>query len=306
MNDHRDRLIDALLHELLSARPHVDLTARVLRRADRLSRRRFITRAVALAAAVAMALAGAWLARSALDPQWRPGAGAVTDPTRPLVIRAGDGGGTLDLGQRVRIALTPGAEVELEAGRDAPRVRLHEGRIEADVNPGGAGFVVATTAGMVNVTGTRFAVVAARQSPALVVDVAEGEVVASGAWGEFRLGAGQGRSFDIDAAHRADGVPAGARGLSAIVEGVVLACDRNTGELLVRVDAIVRVWPHSRAADPASVMGRRAALLVAASGRAEQSMTALREIRAGDQVRFEIDCPDGMRFRLGELLERRR
>mgnify|MGYP005844506081 CR=1 FL=1 len=224
-----DRLIDVLLDEQVGGRPPPDVSARVLAAAFPPARRptvgpwRFLRRngwllGAAAAAGVLMAV-GLWTFRPAGPPglavagRYRvvsgdsPTDGAVA---RGSTLRAESGGAVVELAEGIRVQVRPDAVVRIDGRPGAESIWLETGEVRCTVRPGAAGgFAVRTAVGTVKVVGTEFEVRLADDpapgvggaatggnamgSRQMFVKVLAGAVIAAGAWGEVRIGAGEER-----------------------------------------------------------------------------------------------------------------
>lgn len=198
MNDPIDRLIDVLLCEELGGETPPDLVGRILARTRRRRRLRW---GLAAAAAAALVAVGLW----ALLPGQYPkptATGAFTVDTdslqRGAILRTADQSADLGLGGYATVHVEPQSTVRIEGRERAEGVFLTRGGVACEVDSNVGTFAVRTELGTVRSMGTRFTVRLLKEkgdeemmTRRMWVQVAVGVVVASGAWGNVALAAGQ-------------------------------------------------------------------------------------------------------------------
>ncbi|NQT86038.1 FecR domain-containing protein [bacterium] len=212
--DDRDRLLDVLLSEELGGEVPPDVTDRVLRRAFRARRR--IAMAVAVAAVAALAL-GIWASVGRRPEPRVPQAAAARDaemqhsmidvvkdyvPRRGETVDARDEPVTVRLGGYAHVMLEAGSVARIEGEERAERIHLVNGAVHCEVDSKIGSFAVHTDVGTVETAGTRFEVRLLDEkgqgdmaTKRLYVKVLVGVVLATGAWGEQRVTAGQAKTL---------------------------------------------------------------------------------------------------------------
>jgi hypothetical protein len=198
MEEHVDRLMDALLREQVGGEYPPNLSERILAAAVRRRRRRRLARGAWAAAAALILAVGAWWVLSLRYPgptltgcELTPGQRLE----RGLVLATGREAALLTLGGYCAVRIAPESEVQWGGAPKAEEVLLHSGIVECTVDRDRGAFCVRTDVAVVSVTGTQFTVKAIGEKGApsrrLYVKVESGSVVASGDWGDVKLDAGE-------------------------------------------------------------------------------------------------------------------
>lgn len=236
-DDPRDRMVDMLLWETVGRQEPPNLVGRILRRAEAEQRGRhlrLVAYVAASAALVGLVISGfLWLNRPApqqqlVKPPEIPAPPAKTaapesetktqlvqapeppkpeaPPVRPewargSVVETAAEGTAGVLGGYAHVEAGPHSRVRVEGQEKAERIFLERGYVTCAVDHHQGSFTVATPAGAVVVTGTRFSVKVPQpdgaehhpelRSQQVVVKVAEGSVQLRGEWGHAALEAGE-------------------------------------------------------------------------------------------------------------------
>lgn len=236
-DDPRDRMVDMLLWEAVGRQEPPNLVGRILRRAEaeqRVRHLRLVAYVAASAALVGLVISGfLWLNRPASQQQFvkpseipaPPAKTIVPEPetktqlaqapepskpevpparpewTRGSVVETAAEGTAGVLGGYAHVEAGPHSRVRVEGQEKAERIFLERGYVTCAVDHHQGSFTVATPAGAVVVTGTKFSVKVPQPDGAehhaelrpqqVVVKVAEGSVQLRGEWGHTALEAGE-------------------------------------------------------------------------------------------------------------------
>ncbi|MBN1672559.1 MAG: FecR domain-containing protein [Kiritimatiellae bacterium] len=308
--ERRDQLIDGLLREELGGERPPDLADRILARAY--ARRRAIRFGVPAAAAAALLVAAgavSFLVSAARYPA--PSASGVfdlvgaTEVGRGATLVTTREPASLRLGGYCRVELSASTTVRIGGGERTERIQLEKGAVQCAVAPGKGTFEVSTEVGTVSVIGTLFTVSLLEEEPgagepapageaglSLSVHVAAGRVRVTHAGGTAELGAGTHRTFRP--ARRVpgrSGLPAGIRGFSGRVRGVVSE-KLSDDSCRFSVFRLLRTWEDNRAESPQRLVGQT--VRVAPGGASDSSGEWRRDERHAAfieklQVRQELD-----------------
>ena len=199
-----DRLIDFLLREELGKEAPPNLTERILRAADKATRRRAPVRVSRwripglLAATVALAvLCGLAIVHYR---NREPEIAVIPVLPRGETMDSGETGRTIQLGVNgyCHVDLSPRTQVIRKGEEGAEELYLTRGTVQCEVDKKVGTFAVQSNVGTVTVTGTKFTVKvpeakggANMSVKKMVVRVITGAVILSGAFGELSLAADQ-------------------------------------------------------------------------------------------------------------------
>jgi hypothetical protein len=205
-DDAQDRLIEFLLREELGKESPPNLAERVMRAADKATRRRApvsVSRwkiPALIAATVALAvLTGLGIVKYRNRVE-EPGVVALETIPRGEVMNTGAEAKTVQLGVNgyCRVDLSPKTQVIHKGVERAEELYLTRGMVQCEVDKKVGTFAVQSSVGTVTVTGTKFTVKVPEAKGGtnmsvkkMLVRVITGAVVLSGAFGELSLAADQ-------------------------------------------------------------------------------------------------------------------
>lgn len=306
-DEHLDRLVDTLLHELLGGEVPPDLRERIVSRAfPRRSRWRTWGALAAATAALVLAALGVWwlLAHSAARPptvEQRPpqapapypaarasgryaieGRGALA---RGATLVTEAGAAELVLGGYCHIALAPGTRLRWEGLMRREEVFLFQGQVTCEVETARGGFAVRTEVGTASVAGTRFTVRMtegdqAMPVPKMWVRVLAGTVLLAGAGGQTVLTAGEEKT-EVKSEDPPEERAVGKEGLAnAIARGTVIGTVSRKEARWVEITSLsgktARYIPEWVGGMPAD-----------GGGPDRRVLEQIARVRVGEQVRAE-------------------
>jgi len=210
--DYEDRLIHILLGEVFGGDETPDLTRRIMARAGRGWRMRYLVPALAAAAIVAVALVG-WhiLAPRYPEPE-ASGAYAIVggeELGRGVALATEQETAELTLGGYCRVALDAQTTLRIEGDKFAEQVTIDRGSVTCDIESQRGSFVVRSEVGIVSVKGTQFEVRMLEpelkgdgemEPRKMFVRVMVGMVLVAGSWGQATLQAGDEKAFSDEGA----------------------------------------------------------------------------------------------------------
>jgi hypothetical protein len=285
--EHHDRLMDALLSEVVGGETPPDLGPRVLPRATAPERRLRRVRLVVGVAAVVVLAVFAWrTARPGYPPPEAFGDFQVVGGGllgRGSTVRTQDDLATLRLGGYCRVDLDANTVVRVEGSERAEQVVLLQGGVACEVDSEVGAFAVRTDVGTVSVAGTRFRLrllgtEGGTEMKRLMVRVLAGVVLASGSWGQVSLQAGETKVLPPRAAEpdappvkpKYTPLPEGIQQFQGTLIGPIAAMDDRG--LTLQVTKAVPA-PGNKAKDPACVVGQSVRLVFYAFGNKEGGYT---------------------------------
>ena len=111
----------------------------------------------------------------------------------------------------------------------------------------------------------------------------------------------------VSLSHGANAYPEGARGFAGMISGVVVG--KGDDRLAVQVTKIERVWKHSKAVDPAALVGKtvnvklNAAIYAKKAGYLDHVRKFFGLLKAGDADSFDVKHAEGSDLIFLELTE---
>ncbi|MHC4607381.1 MAG: FecR domain-containing protein, partial [Planctomycetota bacterium] len=252
----RNRLVNALLFEVVGGETAPDLTERIMARAFPSKRRVWAWAGAAAWAAALLVAVGVWLIAGEPYP----------DPTAEGSFTV-EGGGALDRGKTIvaaekttlklggycTVAMEPESRLEIGGEPEAEEIYLESGTATCEVDRGKGTFTVRSGAGTVVVRGTRFHITVTRKEGGEVsmhVKVLLGAVLLCALGAEDQvLAKGEERTVT------GQELPKAVRGFSGQVRGVVVGAANDHDIFTFKVARILKVWKGSEASNPNKLKG---------------------------------------------------
>jgi hypothetical protein len=102
------------------------------------------------------------------------------------------------------------------------------------------------------------------------------------------------------------GLPPGAKGFAGMIQGKVTA-KTDGGGVVLAVESIAKVWKHSKAKEPKSMVGKKVRVVAPTEGKhAENIVRFLKGVKVDDEITVDVANKKGDTLTLLELTKEQR